>query len=267
MLEFLKDPVWQFIGTSIIAIAIALGVFFLQRQRKLLSYEIITENRLLTINEEILGNIKILYNEHPVKNISLLVIKVFNAGNIAIPIIDYENETPISLNLGALTKILSSAIIEVNPKHLPAKIEIKDNQILILPCLLNSTDSITLKLLLSDFKDEINFVSRISGVKNISNIKDSFSIFEFLFRFAQIAFMLFPFFYLDNLAALEKFQNETTLMKVSLIAILTPMCLIYILILLNIIFGNKIKKKLIHLSNILQLTKPLPTSQYPLQSS
>lgn len=242
MLEFLKDPVWQFVGTSIIAVAIPLIIFFLQRQSKILSYEIIAKNHLLTINEEISGNIKILYNEHPVKNISLLIIKILNSGNIAIPVIDYENETPILLNIGTMTKILSSVIIEANPKHLSAKIEIKDNQILILPCLLNSTDSITLKLLLSDFKDEINFVSRISGVKNISNIKDSFSIFEFLSKLMQIVIILFPFFYLDNSGIFENFQNLTTLMKVSLIAIVIPMCLIYILILLNIIFGNKIKK-------------------------
>ncbi len=241
MLEFLKDPVWQFIGTSIIATTIALGIFFLQRQRKLLLYEIIAKNHLLTINEEISGNVKILYNEHPAKNISLLIIKILNAGNIAIPIVDYENETPISLNIGALTKILSSTIIDVNPKHLPVKIKIKDNQILILPCLLNPTDSITLKLLLSDFKDEINFVSRIAGVKNISNIKNSFSIFEFFFKIIQVTALLFPF-YLDNSGLIENFQDLTTLMKVSLIAILIPMCLIYIAVLVNVIFGNQIKK-------------------------
>lgn len=51
MPEILRDPVWQFIGAifALAAIVIVVIIYWMQRQRKSLSYEIISCTPLLSV--------------------------------------------------------------------------------------------------------------------------------------------------------------------------------------------------------------------------
>ena len=57
MIELLRDPLWQFVGAILgfVAIGITIIIFWLQRTRKSLSYEILSNTSLLTIKEELEG--------------------------------------------------------------------------------------------------------------------------------------------------------------------------------------------------------------------
>ena len=165
MLELLRDPAWQFVGV-VLALAATFLVYWLQRQRKALSFEVISKNQLLTVREELEGRLQVLYEGHPARDICLLVVKLFNSGNVPVSASDYER--PISLSTGASSKVLSGAVTAVDPENLAASIEIAESRVTLHPILLNSKDSVTLKLLVSDFGGNVVVDGRVLGVRSIS---------------------------------------------------------------------------------------------------
>ncbi len=167
ILEITRDPVWQFIGAliTLFALFVTLLIFWLQRQIKSVTYEVVSKNQLLTLREEFESKLQVLYEGEPARDICLLVLKVTNSGNVAVATTDYER--PISFLIGTSSKVLSAVITEVEPDNLSAEIEVESSKVSIKPVLLNSKDSITLKLLVSDFSGRISTDARIIGVKKI----------------------------------------------------------------------------------------------------
>ena len=99
MSEFFRDPIWQFVGAllALLAIGISIYFFFLQRKKKALSYRILTDTELLTVDEQIKGEIKIIYGKLPIQNVHLLVMKVENNGNM--PILSSDFEEPLLFSI------------------------------------------------------------------------------------------------------------------------------------------------------------------------
>lgn len=170
MLELLRDPAWQFVGAilTLVALAATFLIYWLQRQRKSLSYEVVSQNQLLTVREELEGRLQVLYEGEPARDICLLVIKLLNSGNVAVSAADYER--PVSFATGASSKILSAAVTDVDPENLAVDISVDDSRVTVQPVLLNAKDSITLKLLVSDFSGSLSVDGRVVGVKTISNV-------------------------------------------------------------------------------------------------
>ena len=78
MLEIIRDSLWQFITIviAIIAIIISIILYLIQRRRKSLSWEIISNTPLLSIDEEIKGDLQILFAGKPVQDIQLIILKI-----------------------------------------------------------------------------------------------------------------------------------------------------------------------------------------------
>lgn len=171
MFELLRDPMWQFIGAIVafIAIIITIIIYLKQRRNKLLNFEIISRTPLLSIEDEIKGNLQILYNGNPIEQVHLIVIKFINSGNT--PITSNDFEIPINFKFGEESQIFTAEITEKNPTNLRASITIEGNSIVIDPTLLNSGDSITIKTLVSRFVD-IDIDGRIIGVKEIKEYEE-----------------------------------------------------------------------------------------------
>jgi hypothetical protein len=167
MLELLRDPAWQFVGAviALVALAATFLVYWLQRQRKAIAYEVVSKNQLLTVREELEGRLQVLYEGQPARDICLLVLKLLNTGNVAIATADYER--PVSFSTGQSSKILSAVVTELDPDNLIVVLKSEESKVLIDPVLLNSKDSITIKLLVSDFSGTISTDGRIIGVKAI----------------------------------------------------------------------------------------------------
>ncbi len=163
----LRDPLWQFIAVilSITAIAITIIIFYSQRQYKELSYETISSSPLLTKSKEIEGNVQILFDDKPVNNVYLLILKLINSGNTPISSKDYE--TPLTFNFGENTNILSADVTKTEPDGLKINFTKIKNKFIVEPILLNTKDTITFKFLLSDFSGYIKPETRIYGIKNI----------------------------------------------------------------------------------------------------
>lgn len=172
MEEFLRDSIWQGIAGIFGIITFAFGaiIFFLQRKIKSLVYEVPASTSLITLDEEIKGKIKILFNDIPVQNVHLLILRIVNNGNESVPSSDFES--PLNFNFGEKTKILSSEILKVENQTLNPKFNIRTNEIELNPLLLNKKDSIEIKLLLAQFEGEIQVGGRINGVEEVRRVKE-----------------------------------------------------------------------------------------------
>jgi len=168
---FLRDPIWQFFGAVIacIAIGITLYLFILQRNKKALSYQVLTRTELLSVNKEIEGKIKIMFENMRVRYLHLVVIKVINDGNVPISVSDFFE--PLIFSFGENARVLDAEVIEVFPKTLKPIISIEDkNRIKIEPSLFNSKDNFKIKLLIAQFGGYIEYQGRISGIGEIKEI-------------------------------------------------------------------------------------------------
>jgi len=193
MSEILSDPINLQIITVILAfvtIVVTIILYLLQRRyrHKSLSYEIISNAPLLSLKEEIKGNLQIVFNGKPVQSVHLIVVKIINSGKV--PIVSTDYERPVSLNFSDNCQILTADISETNPKSLQASVSIENSKAVISPILLNSGDSIKVKLLVSQFDGQINVDGRVVGVKDISKLKDAEHIYTFFTIFGLILFFI-----------------------------------------------------------------------------
>lgn len=186
MLELLRDPLWQFVGVilALVALGATLLIYRLQQQRKALSVDVSSQNQLLTVKEELEGRLQILYDGKPTKDIRLLVINVFNSGNVPITAPDFVQ--PLTLDTGGTSTILSAVITNADPVNLKATIDVDKHHVTLVPLLLNSKDSVTIKLLVSEFSDDVNIDGRIIGVRSISKVGTTtrFHVFVLIITFA-----------------------------------------------------------------------------------
>jgi hypothetical protein len=178
--EILRDPVWQFIiglFIAIVTIFVSIIVYFKQRTRKSLSYEIVSLNPLLSVEKEIKNGVQILYRGKAVSQVHLIIIRVINSGNT--PILSTDYERPVSLSFGKEARVLTAEVSERNPDSLQPSAKIEEKRIEFAPILLNQGDSITVKTLIDQF-DKISIDGRIVGVKNISELVETHFWFFFL---------------------------------------------------------------------------------------
>src|SRR5688500_17426637 len=134
-MRVLTDPAWLGAIGSILAIVISLYVYRRQKNVKSLSYEILSENPLLSVDAELQGKIQVLYNGNPLENIHLILIRFTNDGNIPILASDYENNNSIIVKFKSNTTILSVDHIDVKPSNLTPTANIQGNIISVSPLL------------------------------------------------------------------------------------------------------------------------------------
>ena len=173
MFDFLRDPMWQFIGALIglITVAITIIIYLIQRRSKKLDYELISKTSLLSVQDEVDGRVQIVFEGTHVQKVHLIICKVSNSGNVSIVSSDYE--IPLSFEMGPDSRILSAEVTEVLPKDLLVDINVNGNAIRVSPCLLNGSDSFSIKALIGDYDGTFAANARIAGVKEIRKVNPS----------------------------------------------------------------------------------------------
>ena len=153
-----------------IAAATPIIIYFYQRQRKALAYDILSVSPLLTGNE-LQGRITIQFeHRREVQNIYLLIIKLINSGNIPITAIDFES--PIKILFNKDDEVLSAEVTEKNPSNLEPILEVTKDRLILSPLLLNNGDYIIIKTLLTSYNGDIKINGRIAGIKDIQKLKE-----------------------------------------------------------------------------------------------
>lgn len=167
-----RDQIWNSIGViiAVVSVLITIVIYFLQKNRKSISYEILSRAPLLTTKEKIEGKIKLLFNDLEVQNVSFFEIKVINSGNVGIPSSDYER--PLRFIFETEAKILTAEIIKSGPEFLTTELNIVDNEIVIQPILMNSKDYLIIKIIVSNSSSDAFILDgRIKDVKSISKLR------------------------------------------------------------------------------------------------
>lgn len=159
--DFFSSSVWQFLSgigaiiaipIAVIATIIAFLAYRQQHQRKEITYEIVSDAPIISVNKALEGRIEILLDKNPVKNARLLIMNLRNSGNVSIRHEDYFE--PIKFEFQKTT-IISTDIIEtqpqglLDPQSLKTFLKVGANFVELPPFPLNPRDSIGFSILLS----------------------------------------------------------------------------------------------------------------------
>ncbi|MGI8588195.1 MAG: hypothetical protein ACR2M0_10990 [Chloroflexia bacterium] len=168
MLDFLKEAGWQFgIATSVTALGVlvALFNFMLQRQRKQLTYYIVSNTPLLSLGDDLKGKIQISIGGQAVQEVQLVVIELANSGNQ--PIVPSDYASPVTVRFGPKAVILSAEVTETKPQNPQATVSIQGSAVEFAPVLLNRGDIVTAKVLATQLGEALSVDGHVAGVSTI----------------------------------------------------------------------------------------------------
>ncbi len=152
-MAFLRDPLWQFVIYVVVTLIVGIAgvitsilIFRKQHNRKEISYEILSDALIASLKNDFKGRIKISLDDTQVSNAGLLVLKVWNSGNVAVKPEDYYE--PITFQLVGRT--VHTVDVEPNSRIDPNDIKLLAPSSVELPkFFLNPKESINLTILLS----------------------------------------------------------------------------------------------------------------------
>jgi hypothetical protein len=186
MSDIIRDPFWKIVGVVISIIPIIIA--FTQIKRKRLSYWIVLATPIawlhedfkefLTLIYELYDNAPQLYEDTNINNLYLIILRVSNTGNGPITKSDYER--PISISCEEGSKIIHESLIEKKPENLEITYQKFHNRRVVFdPILLNKKDEFSIKLIVSNYNDDIKMDCRISGIKKMQlGSRNSNSFFQ-----------------------------------------------------------------------------------------
>lgn len=164
-MKSLLDPTWIGVLIAILSLVVTTIFYYKSRHKKSLSYEILSESPLISVDAQIKGKLQISLNDKPVGNLHMILIRFINDGNLPISANDYER--PVSIEFVDTSNIISAEFVNANPDNLVTTLTVGNGSVSIKPVLMNSGDSFTVKILVSEYNGEFGVDTRILGVKNL----------------------------------------------------------------------------------------------------
>ena len=140
------------------------------RNRKALFYEVIATTPVVTVSDDVKDEFRITYRGSEVHNVTVLILRFWNAGNQAIQATDFVQ--PLKVSFGA-AEILLTAWPDMFPKGLIDGGSGTREWVKLQPFLMNPGDYFIVRLLLAQYNGEINPDGRIVGVSRIRRIRRS----------------------------------------------------------------------------------------------
>jgi hypothetical protein len=205
---------------SAIVALVALLYFQWWRNRKRLSYKVLSNVVLISAEKEIEDKVEIHFEGHSVKNVRLLLIKLINDGYQPIKKDDFEKSVEFVF---PNAKILTAEKVKFFPDNLGTQMAYRDEKLEIDPALFNRKDYIKFKVLVSGFKT-LKVDARIVGVSRVAELKTS----SFKSTFAVL---LFTAGFQLGLIGLLKFTGDIwiTTLSVTVVGILSASLAWYLL--------------------------------------
>jgi hypothetical protein len=161
------------IAVALVTTTLAIIIYRLNRKRKALIYEFLSLTRLLSMREEIEGRVRIIVDDAEVQDVGLVQIRITNTGTEPIRAADFVR--PISFTVGEGARIIEAEPSDLRPESIDAVISNEIRRATLLPTLLNSKNSLVIKLLIANFDGTITPDARIEGVELMPrlNLRDS----------------------------------------------------------------------------------------------
>jgi hypothetical protein len=137
LIDWLRDPIWQFLGALLTIVVFAIG-YFITRQSRGLSFEIVVNSKVFKSAAGVSERVQLLVDGKPLEDASLLVVKIVNSGNQPINERDYSDPIKIQVeNYLTDPTLLSAQVIATSPDNPLATIRIEGNRAVLSPVLLN----------------------------------------------------------------------------------------------------------------------------------
>lgn len=179
LMDFARDPAWQFMGVvlAMIAVAVSVWIFWRQQQVKRINFAVERSANLLAIADEVRHRIEVRYDGRVVSDLRVTEFRVSNSGSIPIAPGDYVEA--LKIHFGSRAVLLSAEQISATPSELSIKLSwhgsdplIEDKtRVSLAPVLLNVGDSFGIRCLVSQ-SDECKPEARIMGVSTIHRRPD-----------------------------------------------------------------------------------------------
>ena len=170
-MTYLSDPALDTLIGIFVTILVAMVIYLLQRNRKEITFEVISDTLILSIGEEIKNKVQVIFGNKHISDARLVVFRIFNSGNVPILPTDYMEN--IKFTFGQKSEVLDAEILESKPTNIKAFITHETNKVILEPVLLNSQESIKFKVLLINSKvGTANIAGRIVGINRNLNIAD-----------------------------------------------------------------------------------------------
>lgn len=155
--DVISNPIWVPLSViipsivSIISICVSIYVFRKQRSRKGIVCELISHAVILSAAEEVKKRVKfILDNKLPVNDLCLVLLKIWNSGNTAIKPADFRR--PLKIDFGG-AEVLEAEVLDTSSigvkEEAKTSLRLNPRNVTLEPLLLNSKESINLKVLLT----------------------------------------------------------------------------------------------------------------------
>lgn len=220
-MDIIHDPTVQFIVNVIVALLVGItavitsvAIFRLQHNRKEVTYGIISDTAILSINKEIRGKVEIRFAGKVVSDMRLTILKIWNSGNVPIVPSDYIEPLSFVFKGG---EILDSEILEVDPSNVQASLIRNTDNVVLEPLLLNNGDTVKIKVLVAGTNSKVDVYARIIGIKKLIELdinKRPFfsgrSITSILSILVILSIVLTTIFYIQTSTAIQTSVINTT---------------------------------------------------------
>lgn len=198
-------PILYLLGIAIISILI-IASWLIRRKVISLSYVIISRSKLIALQEISAENIKLTHNNQELKSLYQLIVRFDNTGNVPIEVKDFVSDITISCRKAHKTNekdlpeetnlkhlIISTNCIEKSTRAIPVELSFEsDNQmgnVHIKPMLLNPKDWFVIQITSAHLVREPEILSRIVGLSEILEVKQSTAFFQSKIRTFSINYM------------------------------------------------------------------------------
>jgi hypothetical protein len=151
----------------------------MRRNRKLLSYQQVSMVPIVTVLHDarntITEELEIRYRNERVKDVWMVIVRLWNPGTAAIVPSDYVEH--ITVHFGG--QMLASDVIDTQPKSLRNNAlegsgsGPDHSAVALFPVLLNPGDSVTVQAVLSNFNGKVELTGHIIGVAKFRQILDT----------------------------------------------------------------------------------------------
>ncbi|MDQ3649371.1 MAG: hypothetical protein M3458_03645 [Acidobacteriota bacterium] len=162
-MNFLRDPIWQFIGATIALAALLISIlpFVIARKRKAIAYYFFSSTPLSAEDDD---KLRIVYDGKPVENVGTVFVRLYNSGNL--PIQPDEFYSPVTIRFGGESQILRVRYAAY-PSPFDMAIEVQSNTLSLAPVMLNKRDGINIHALVAGFDGKVDVSARVTGVPRI----------------------------------------------------------------------------------------------------
>ncbi|MBU7047991.1 MAG: hypothetical protein HXS54_16250 [Theionarchaea archaeon] len=161
--------IWQVLPVvaAFVTIIVTICLYILGQKKKELGYEILENLSLVSVEEDVKDRIELYFDKKKVSDVSLILFRVINTGNI--PITKNDFEKPIVVSFGDNARILEISTEKTEPQNLEVEFKLKESSMEIDPALFNPKDYVIFKVLAGQCEG-VNMITRIVGVKEIKDI-------------------------------------------------------------------------------------------------